>query len=239
MADCIAQDIGLSGAARQQLYCFAIQAMPDASALWNFAGALRNTTMLEDVQSKLNHLDDRLDTLTDLVREEFKISKGQEKMIKKLMRRYMVMAQTSYQAIPDHIKASLIILAWSCSNPRYTQRYIAKYPAQFSLELYNTDDTIKLVVNQFVMKEWYQCRGSFRKARQIVHERITLIQAMEAAAAAAQPQANEGDQGDAPNATGGHRGNTGFWEAVDHRFESLVRVLGTQYDGHAGWAQLV
>ncbi|KAG8757405.1 hypothetical protein FRC12_010318 [Ceratobasidium sp. 428] len=256
MADRAAQEHGLSGDARQQLYTYIIQCSPSIDLLWAYAAALRSTATSEAAIEKVNELFTKIDTLLKMVHQEYQPSKTQGTMVKKLMRRYTVTTKTGYDTLVER-----------------TKKYISQHPTQLSLELYNTDSTVKSVVNKFIQHESYQCRGTFRKAifnevlggrviadasnricnllsagvsdpppryiqahiaqlRLIARERINSIRETEAFVAA-----QAANNGTTIATSHRPRSDTLFWEVVNARFKELVAHNTIIYDGNPGWTQ--
>ncbi|KAG8692787.1 hypothetical protein FRC08_009540, partial [Ceratobasidium sp. 394] len=122
--DRAAQDFGLLGTPRQQLYVFAVQTSPTMAELYNHAAILRNTCGLEGLGLRLNNMDARFDLLTKLAHNEYHLGKSQEKIIKRAQRRLIASTKTSYLALPDRMK-----------------KHVGSHPEQFGLELYPKDST--------------------------------------------------------------------------------------------------
>ncbi|KAG8756177.1 hypothetical protein FRC11_005491 [Ceratobasidium sp. 423] len=267
LVDRTAQEHGLSGDAKQKLYLYAIQTSPASSAIWSYAAILQNRLAMNEITHLFANLDERINTLVELTRQEYRVPKVAATMIKRMQWRLTVTSKVSYHNIPEHVKAC-----------------VAHNADSFSVVLYPTDTAVQLAVNQLIDKDIHQARGTFRKAiftetisgrlledaseriytvlaadvqvgnnvpryiqahiaqlRLIAFERISAIRAAEQAAVVyAAANASSGSTNVvAHQSRGVHRprNDTGFWSAVHTTFNELVSLHGITYDNNEGWTQ--
>ncbi|KAI9065032.1 hypothetical protein FKP32DRAFT_1602623 [Trametes sanguinea] len=104
-------------------------------------------TMLE---SQCTSLADRLSDIEKLCQVAWQPSKAQTKLIRSLIRHYLVKPLSSYNLLPAAIKS-----------------YIKEHPDKFRLDLYLTDPTVRITLNMHITDLASQMKSTFRKARKI------------------------------------------------------------------------
>ncbi|KAG9077890.1 hypothetical protein FS749_010176 [Ceratobasidium sp. UAMH 11750] len=250
MVDRAAQEFGLTSASRQQLYLFAIQSSPSPSELWSHAAILRNASQIEILANRITAMDGRFDTLTSLVHQDYHLGKQQEKMIKKLMRYFLTTAKASYESVPPRTKGFIFHHPSQFSLELYPQddtveevvngfvdkeihqcrgsfRKILFIEAAGDRLLAQASNRICSVFAPGIEKPIPNyVQAHIAQLRLIAHGIIGEVQATEQAEARALT---------APRRFRRPRHDTGFWTAVNARFDELRRLHGPQYDDNAGW----
>ncbi|KAG8790918.1 hypothetical protein FRC12_010651 [Ceratobasidium sp. 428] len=241
LIDRLSQEHGLDDGARQKLNLFAIQANPSADSLWLYAMALGHGRMFSEVTTLFNTIVEEIGGIRQLVRHEWQLTKGQGDAIKFTQKTLIVETTITFRDLADR-----------------TKEYVAQYPLQFSLPMYNTDNAVAAKVNQFIEKDAHQVRGSFRK---LIFACAVGTRPLDVAARRiAVLYSNEMNAGPLPVAFKAHiaqlraiafdiiqaapapdsgvkrpKADTGFWQAVDEKFNELAAKYGKNYDTGNGW----
>ncbi|KAJ7325594.1 hypothetical protein DFH08DRAFT_941319 [Mycena albidolilacea] len=108
---------------------------------------LQNESKLDALLVALGETNKTLLDLKVFMNENWKLTEEQEKLVKALLRHYLIKPLSSYQTISG-----------------YVQTYILKHPATLHLELYKTDPTVKESVNAFITTQINNVKSGFRKA---------------------------------------------------------------------------
>ncbi|KAG8774568.1 hypothetical protein FRC12_001909 [Ceratobasidium sp. 428] len=123
-----------------------ISLLSSLGELWNHATILRNGFRIEELAEAVTLMNGRFDKLTASVEKDLTPSKFTQTALKQNLRRCAATVKTTYRTLANR-----------------AQNCVRKVPGQYGLQLYSSNDKVKLAVNQFISKEAHQCRGSLRK----------------------------------------------------------------------------
>ncbi|KAJ7110947.1 hypothetical protein C8R44DRAFT_742721 [Mycena epipterygia] len=143
--DKMANDARLDTMQRRAVHSFAKLDTDDRMTTL-FVHTLQNEAKLNTLLTALTDTDKTLSTLRTFMNETWNMTDNQEKLLKGLLRHYLIMPLSSYQNIAGHV-----------------QSYILKHLASLHLDLYKTDPTVKETVNGFLSAQINNIKSSFRK----------------------------------------------------------------------------
>ncbi|CDO70742.1 hypothetical protein BN946_scf184798.g57 [Trametes cinnabarina] len=176
----------------------------------------------------------RLANIEKLCAQAWQPSKAQMKLIRGLIRHYLIQPIPNYNGIADQVKI-------------LRQRYIKKNPDKFRLQLYNTDPIVQVTVNGHISDLIAQMKSTFRKAvftacknrtsldsfaRNMVDNYhlpaipaeipLSILGTLAMMRRVADPLTKR------PQKSRG--GDTGFWRAVDAELDEIYAVPGVGKD---------
>ncbi|KAI0362302.1 hypothetical protein OH77DRAFT_1416538 [Trametes cingulata] len=201
-----------------------------------FTHLIKLEEMHAGLQAQCEALDGRFNTLEKLCEQAWQPSKAQTKLIRSLIRHYLVKPISSYSGLPGCVK-----------------RYIKANPGKFRLELYTTDSTVRTTVNTHVNDLVSQMKSAFRKAvfasckSQIslqsfarnmldnyhlpaipAEAPLSILGTLAMMRKIANPLAQTAQRG--------RGGDTGFWRAVDAALDEQYKATSSKdRDNDAGW----
>ncbi|KAJ7664972.1 hypothetical protein B0H17DRAFT_1143451 [Mycena rosella] len=143
--DKLANDAQLSPAHRNAAHAFHKLDIEDCLTTL-FVHTLRNEAKLDKVLAAIGGNETTLSNMKTFLNETWTLTDNQEKLLKGLLRHYLIMPLGSYSTLAGHVQA-----------------YILKHLATLHLDLYKTDPTVKETVNVFVGAQAHNIKGTFRK----------------------------------------------------------------------------
>ncbi|KAJ2984764.1 hypothetical protein NUW54_g10387 [Trametes sanguinea] len=131
---------------RQDIYQFQ-ELNTDAKLTMLFMHVLQVEETQATRSAEHTALTTRLSSIEKLCAQAWQPSKAQVKLMRGLIRHYLVQPLSTYNSIADHAK-----------------RYIKTNPEKFRLELYITDPVVRVTVNTHISDLISQLKSTFRKA---------------------------------------------------------------------------
>ncbi|KAI0323956.1 hypothetical protein GY45DRAFT_1398292 [Cubamyces sp. BRFM 1775] len=198
-------------------------------------------TALHEAHVKLEQenaaLNSELKEIKQLCQLAWHPSKAQMRLIRSLVRHYIVKPMASYNTLADHAK-----------------HYISQNASKLRLELYNTDQTVRVTLNTHINEVVNQMKSAFRKALFVACRNSTPLESFTRnmldnyhlpAIPAETPVALLGTFAMmrrialplAQQSSNGRRGgDTGFWRAVENELENAYNTItGKDRNNDAEW----
>ncbi|KAF7362404.1 SWIM-type domain-containing protein [Mycena venus] len=144
--DEISTEYGLDSAQRKSAHNFAKLTSED-HAVTLFLRLLRMEKQNNNFEEKLEAIETHMKTIGAYCMESWKPSKQQHKLLKSLLKHYMIRPITSYNNLVPIVET-----------------YVYDHAKQLRLELYKQDPTVKTVVNEVIAMENGNVRSAIRKA---------------------------------------------------------------------------
>ncbi|KAJ6538249.1 hypothetical protein B0H10DRAFT_2245919 [Mycena sp. CBHHK59/15] len=144
--DKLSNDYGLGGSQRQLAHNFC--KLPDEDrAVTMYMRLLHTEEQNNAILQELQDTNDRISVIGQYCTQNWTPSKAQEKLLKSLLKHFIIRPISSYSNLTDIAKT-----------------YVFDHAKRLRLELYKEDPTVKEVVNDFLTAENNTVRSALRKA---------------------------------------------------------------------------
>ncbi|EIN08605.1 hypothetical protein PUNSTDRAFT_134982 [Punctularia strigosozonata HHB-11173 SS5] len=161
--DRILDSIGLSGASREDIHCFAqasslflltnvpaytgaVQADDDTRTIMLFARMVRNECSVKEINLAMARIDDRLSQLDVYMERAYQLSPNQQRTLKNYIKHNMIRPLSTYKKISKNMEPTILKYAEKLKIPEY-----AKSPG------------IRTHVNDFLNYQTTQIKAAFHK----------------------------------------------------------------------------
>ncbi|KAJ6538918.1 hypothetical protein B0H10DRAFT_2245516 [Mycena sp. CBHHK59/15] len=143
--DKLANEAHLSSAHRLAAHAFSKLNTEDRIITCYIQG-LQNDEKIDSILSSLDATNKGLATIGTFMNETWALTSNQEKILKALLKHYLIMPHVSYRNITGHV-----------------QSYILRHLVTLHLGLYKSDPTVKRVINVFLGQQNNNIKSAFRK----------------------------------------------------------------------------